>query len=176
MRPGQVCPGKKEPDQISPPVGGASMRPGQVCPGKNLHAPGVSARFHRFNEARASLPGKGHLHRFNEARASLPDLGTAVASPRFNEARASLPGKATPSEVLARCRFPRGMATTGTDRPFGRRCGHSFTCVVNQPSPCGSREKNGLRPLAEFFDLPQLSRWDRQLTDQIIVACRSGAS
>ena len=60
------------------------MRPGQVCPGKRgASLPDARPLPARFNEARASLPGKG--------------LGVVSVSHKkgtsFNEARASLPGK-----------------------------------------------------------------------------------
>ncbi len=108
MRPGQVCPGKGgRPSWIPARIDSASMRPGQVCPGK-AQVPAVRPWDRtRFNEARASLPGKDELRLMLTSvlrRASMrpgqvcPGKRTTARPPQrrprgFNEARASLPGK-----------------------------------------------------------------------------------
>ena len=59
MRPRQVCRGKQDPAAIVGRRRLASMRPRQVCRGKRTSRPSPASTGGCFNEAPASLPGKG---------------------------------------------------------------------------------------------------------------------
>ncbi len=139
MRPGQVCPGKRSPTPTrrSPPS--ASMRPGQVCPGKVCSMwPGDPCN-PGFNEARASLPGKGgnqwgslqgRQSCFNEARASLPGKANEI-NPEWHLRHASMrPGQVCPGKQRREHRH--GHLSSASMRP-GQVCPGKAIC----PQPAG---------------------------------------
>ena len=116
------------------------MRPRQVCRGKPPRAPPLAEKGGSFNEAPASLPGKGANRRFRSAGrrcASMRPRQVCRGKPgaarrrrrpplRFNEAPASLPGKAAGDFVLSDQTLgfneaPASLPGKGQDRGGPRR-------------------------------------------------------